>query len=91
MDNADQLAVVIKAEAVRKGATEATCAALYAVAIGLAVSRDADYWRPINIALMDAFGEAGHRRTKALAWEIHNNAAVALANTREPVSGRGEG
>lgn len=81
LEFSDQIAIAIKAEASRKGATQSTCAGLYAIAIGLASSRSTDYWRPINEVLADRFGLAGRDRVKTTAWAIHDNAAAALKTT----------
>lgn len=79
MELRDQIAIAVKAEAQRAGATRGTCAAMYAVAIGLASSAGAEYWRPINSALEHQFGAAGRDSIKSLAWRIHDHAANALA------------
>lgn len=81
MELSKQIAIGVTAEAKRKGATVATCAGLYAVAIGIAAGHGADYWRPLNETLEAAFGARGRDRVKATAWKIHDNAAAALKAT----------
>jgi hypothetical protein len=78
MDIAKQLSVALQAEAARKGATTATCAGLYAVAIGFRSGAESDYWTPINDVLIGTFGLKGLVLVKETAWKIHDNAAAAL-------------
>lgn len=78
MDFKTQMSVAIQAESRRKGATAATCAGLYAVAIGAASADGSEYWQPINAALETSFGAKGRDRVKVTAWAIHDAAAAAL-------------
>jgi hypothetical protein len=82
VDLREQIAIAVQAESQRKGATTATCAGLYAVAIGSAFDAEADYWTPINDALIGAFGLRGLGRVKETAWKIHDHAARAMRGER---------
>lgn len=80
MTLSDQIAVALKAEATRPGATRGTCAGLYAVAIASGAGREVDYWLPINEALSDRFGKDGMIRVKEIAWKIYNSASSAFVH-----------